>query len=126
MPDPRPDRHIDYVELTATDLPRAKTFYERAFGWTFQDWGDAYASFEGAKVGGGIRAAERVEPGGPLVILYGRDLESIHRSILDAGGAVVEPTFSFPGGRRFHFADTEGNVLAVWSDRTAEGSPIDV
>jgi hypothetical protein len=28
----------------------------------------------------------------------------------------VRETFSFPGGRRFHFADPEGNVLAVWSE----------
>jgi len=34
-----------------------------------------------------------------------------------AGGSVVEPIFSFTGGRRFHFADPSGNVLAVWSDR---------
>ena len=28
----------------------------------------------------------------------------------------TEPIFEFPGGRRFHFADPGGNVLAVWSD----------
>ncbi|NYG36708.1 VOC family protein [Janibacter alkaliphilus] len=28
---------IDYVELGATDLDAAKTFYESAFGWTFTD-----------------------------------------------------------------------------------------
>jgi predicted enzyme related to lactoylglutathione lyase len=34
-----------------------------------------------------------------------------------AGGKITKPTFSFPGGRRFHFADPSGNELAVWSDR---------
>jgi predicted enzyme related to lactoylglutathione lyase len=24
--------------------------------------------------------------------------------------------FSFPGGRRFHFTDPNGNELAVWSE----------
>jgi predicted enzyme related to lactoylglutathione lyase len=24
--------------------------------------------------------------------------------------------FAFPGGRRFHFRDLDGYVLAVWSD----------
>lgn len=33
-----------------------------------------------------------------------------------AGGAVVKPIFSFPGGRRFHFTDPAGNELAVWSE----------
>jgi len=32
-----------------------------------------------------------------------------------AGGRVVQPIFSFPGGRRFHFADPAGNVLGVWT-----------
>jgi predicted enzyme related to lactoylglutathione lyase len=36
--------------------------------------------------------------------------------VLSAGGKVVRETFDFPGGRRFHFADPEGNILAVWSD----------
>jgi len=31
-----------------------------------------------------------------------------------AGAQIVRPIFSFPGGRRFHFADPAGNVLAVW------------
>ena len=33
-----------------------------------------------------------------------------------AGGRIVKPTFSFPGGRRFHFADPSNNELSVWSE----------
>jgi predicted enzyme related to lactoylglutathione lyase len=33
-----------------------------------------------------------------------------------AGGKIVKPIFSFPGGRRFHFADPSGYELAVWSE----------
>jgi predicted enzyme related to lactoylglutathione lyase len=29
---------------------------------------------------------------------------------------LVKDTFSFPGGRRFHFQDPDGYELAVWSD----------
>ena len=44
MSDPSPHRHhgIDYVELTVTDLERAKRFYAEAFGWQFNDYGPAY------------------------------------------------------------------------------------
>lgn len=28
----------------------------------------------------------------------------------------VKSIFSFPGGRRFHFSDPNGNEYAVWSD----------
>jgi predicted enzyme related to lactoylglutathione lyase len=34
-------------------------------------------------------------------------------AVMDAGGLIVKPIFSFPGGRRFHFTDPNGNELAV-------------
>jgi predicted enzyme related to lactoylglutathione lyase len=40
-------------------------------------------------------------------------LEDTEQSILQAGGKVTLPIFSFPGGRRFHFTDPAGNELAV-------------
>jgi predicted enzyme related to lactoylglutathione lyase len=36
--------------------------------------------------------------------------------VTKAGGKIVKPTFDFPGGRRFHFADPSDNELAVWTD----------
>ncbi|MEO1404789.1 MAG: hypothetical protein AAFV72_26595 [Cyanobacteria bacterium J06635_1] len=33
--------------------------------------------------------------------------------------AAVQPIFSFPGGRRFHFCDPSGNEYAVWQDMNA-------
>ena len=43
------------------------------------------------------------------------DLEPIMRSVEAAGGRIVKPIFDFPGGKRFHFADPDGYVLAVWT-----------
>jgi predicted enzyme related to lactoylglutathione lyase len=40
----------------------------------------------------------------------------MERRVKQAGGKIVRPIFSFPGGRRFHFSDPSGNELAVWSD----------
>jgi predicted enzyme related to lactoylglutathione lyase len=51
-----------------------------------------------------------------LLVLYTSDLAAAQQKIKAAGGAIVKDTFSFPGGRRFHFADPNGNELAVWSD----------
>jgi predicted enzyme related to lactoylglutathione lyase len=52
----------------------------------------------------------------PLVVLYSADLKATEAAIVAAGGSIVVPTFEFPGGRRFHFSDGAGNVLAVWSE----------
>lgn len=114
---PRNENGIDYIELPAADIPAAKQFYGRAFGWTFTDYGPDYASFHGAGIDGGLRGEpERPPRGGALVILYAADLEAAEARVTQAGGEIVQPIFAFPGGRRFHFLDPAGNELAVWSD----------
>lgn len=52
-----------------------------------------------------------------LVILYSAQLEETLEKVRAAGGTIEKDIFSFPGGRRFHFTDPDGNELAVWSDR---------
>ena len=124
MLDNRQTHHvIDYIEINVTDMAPAKQFYSDAFGWEFTDYGDEYAGIQrGDAEMGGLRRMEQVIPGGPLVILYSRDLEASLGSVTAAGGEITAPIFSFPGGRRFQFRDPSGNELAVWSDREP-GSP---
>ncbi len=111
------DHAIDYIEFTAPDLSAVKKFYGDAFDWKFQDWGDEYAAFSDGRVDGGF-ARDEAKPGrGPLVILYTTDLEATQQRVRKAGGSITKDTFSFPGGRRFHFVDPGGNELAVWSDK---------
>ena len=109
------DRRIDYVEFTVTDMDAAKAFYAKAFGWKFTDYGPDYTAFEDGRLAGGFHTRGVV--GSPLVILYAVDLAAAERSVTEAGGTVVEH-HEFPGGRRFHFRDPGGNVLAVWTDQT--------
>jgi predicted enzyme related to lactoylglutathione lyase len=111
------DRRIDYIEFSVKSVPEAKRFYGSAFGWSFEDYGPDYASFADGRLSGGFQTAAQVQRGGPLVVIYAADLESMERRVREAGGSVVKPIFSFPGGRRFHFTDPSGNELAVWSDQ---------
>ncbi len=111
------DRRIDYIELPATDVARTKRFYIDVFGWKFTDYGPDYTSFEDGRLTGGFRKADRVETGGPLIVIFAMDLAATEKSVTKAGGRIVKPVFDFPGGRRFHFTDPSGNELAVWSDR---------
>jgi uncharacterized protein len=112
------DRRIDYIELSVTDVAAAKRFYGEVFGWRFEDYGPDYTSFADGRLTGGFSKAAAVRTGGPLIVIFAVDLEAVERRVRAAGGRIVRPTFSFPGGRRFHFADPGGNELAVWSDRT--------
>lgn len=59
------------------------------------------------------------QTGSALIVFYSKDLKQTQTKIVDAGGQVVKPIFSFPGGRRFHFCDPNGNEYAVWSDGDA-------
>jgi len=110
------DRRIDYIELGVDDIAAAKTFYGGVFGWKFTDYGPDYTSFEDGRLAGGFRLEEKVTAGGPLVVMYAVDLEAVRKAVEDQGGRITQEIFSFPGGRRFHFADPAGNILAVWSD----------
>ena len=53
----------------------------------------------------------------PLPVLYVEDLEAMQARVEAAGGTIVAPIFTFPGGRRFHFTDPAGTELAAWSER---------
>jgi len=112
---------INYIEFGATEISRAKEFYAAAFDWSFEEWGPDYISFDTASAGmaGGFRTRSAGETSGsaaPLVVLYSSDLAATEKAIVAAGGSIVVPTFDFPGGKRFHFSDGVGNVLAVWSE----------
>lgn len=114
---------MDYVEFPATDIEATKHFYNQVFGWQFQDWGPEYTSFNDGRLGGGFNheaqpagADGGAKTRGVLVVIYAALLDDIYRKVKDAGGKIVRETFDFPGGKRFHFADPNGNELAVWSE----------
>lgn len=114
------DQKIDYVEFPAADFDAVQAFYESAFGWEFTDYGPEYRAFTDGRLNGGFRHAELksiTANGSALVILYAEDLEGTRDKVTSSGGTIIEDIFSFPGGRRFQFADPNGNELAVWSDK---------
>lgn len=110
---------INYVEFPARDIEATKTFFTTVFGWSFDDFGPDYAAFSGQGIDGGFYKSDKVsssERGGALIVMYTDSLEEVQGRIESAGGTILKPIFSFPGGRRFHFTEPSGNELAVWSD----------
>jgi len=110
------DNQIDYIELPAKDIPATKRFYEAAFGWKFTDYGSEYTSFHDGRMAGGFTTEAPAPARGLLLVLYAADLAAAQKRITGAGGKIVKEIFDFPGGRRFHFTDPNGNELAVWSE----------
>ncbi len=119
------DRHekIDYVEFAAKDMEATKAFFGVAFGWSFTDYGPDYMDSPGGGIiTGFFRANQQSTPagGGALVTFYSSNLETTMEKIEQAGGAIVKPIFSFPGGSRFQFTEPSGNEFGVWSNHGME------
>jgi predicted enzyme related to lactoylglutathione lyase len=108
---------LDYIELAAPDVARAKAFYATAFAWEFNDYGPEYAgirSADGREEVGGLTAGSTPSAEGVLVLVYSEDIDASLRAVEAAGGTVTDPLFDYPGGRRFHFTDPAGNRLGVY------------
>lgn len=112
---------INYVELPARDIKATKTFFATVFGWAFIDYGPDYTAFTNQGIDGGFFRSDlssSTTNGAALIVFYSNNLEDTEAKVKSAGGQIIRPTFSFPGGRRFHFADPNDNEYAVWSDIT--------
>jgi len=110
---------INYVEFPSKDLQATKAFFASVFGWSFVDYGAEYTAFSNEGIDGGFYQSNltaTTADGGALVVFYSKDLENTQQKIEDAGGSIIKPVFPFPGGRRFHFTDPNGNEYAAWSD----------
>lgn len=110
---------INYVEYPAKDLQGTKAFFEKAFAWSFQDYGSEYSAFSNEGLDGGFYSAplySSASSSGALIVFFSERLEETLEKVSGAGGKIIKPIFEFPGGRRFHFTEPSGNEFAVWSD----------
>ena len=109
---------INYVEFPARDIKSTKKFFTKVFGWSFTDYGPDYTAFSNEGLDGGFfksKLNSSTKNGSALIVFYSKELEQTQSKIENAGGLIIKPIFSFPGGRRFHFCDPNGNEYAVWS-----------
>jgi predicted enzyme related to lactoylglutathione lyase len=108
-----------HIEIPTRDLKRAKAFYGKIFGWTFQDYGKEYALFQipGGGVGGGITKMKKV-PTKPVINAYieVEDVDAKLKEIKKARGKVLKPKTEIGGGMGAwaSFADNQGAVLFLW------------
>ena len=110
---------INYVEFPAKDIEATKAFFTAVFGWSFVDYGPEYTAFSNEGIDGGFFKSNLTvspENGSALIVFYSKTLEQTQSKIEKSGGSISKPIFAFPGGRRFHFQDPNGNEYAVWSD----------
>ncbi len=102
---------LNYLELPVAVTEPAKTFYATVMGWTFTDYGPDYAATTSGDTDMGLDADTMLTT--LLPVIQVDDLEATQSAVEAGGGVIVQPIFAFPGGRRFHFRDPDGHVLAA-------------
>jgi predicted enzyme related to lactoylglutathione lyase len=111
---------INYIEIPVKDVTASKQFFSQVFAWQFVDYGQDYACIKDAGIAGGLfksSSTVSIAQGSVLLVIYSDNLAASQRAIEKAGGVITMPTFSFPGGRRFHFSDINNNEYGVWSEK---------
>jgi uncharacterized protein len=118
---------INWFEIPATDIARAKKFYEQIFEIKMEDMempGMKYAMFPfepmKGKISGGLAQSPMHTPGLTGSILYlnaNPDLQHVLDRVEKAGGKVSMPKTSIgQNGFMAFFTDTEGNKMALHSN----------
>jgi uncharacterized protein len=118
---------LNWFEIPAADIKRAKKFYETIFGITMEEqdmMGMKMAFFPydpgSGKLSGGIVQGDMHKPSmdGTVVYLNGNpDLKSALDKIVSAGGKIIMPKTQISPeiGYMAFFIDTEGNRMALHS-----------
>jgi predicted enzyme related to lactoylglutathione lyase len=117
--------HIAHFEIFASDVERARKFYEQAFGWRFEVGGppDFYHIFTGPPAEHGLSRgliAKRKAPVAPGSFNAYRctisviSIKETTAAIESAGGKLRSAIIDIPGvGRLVEFADSEDNVVCA-------------
>ena len=110
---------LRHFSINADDVERARGFYERVFGWTFEPWGppDFYL-IGGAGVGGGLQGRREIVRGermlGVEATMAVDDVAATAAAVERAGGKVVSGPFHIETvGTLIYFQDTEGNIVGA-------------
>ena len=116
---------VVHFEIEATDLNRAKNFYQNAFGWEMEEWGAEYGDYLTVKTGdpkkptginGGIyRMNKKKELNAYSCVIAVDSIDKAMRAVKTAGGKILkEKPDDIPKvGLYMPCLDTEGNRFTL-------------
>jgi hypothetical protein len=116
--------NLSFFAINADDVPRARTFYEAVFGWSFEPWGPPgfYLIETGkervAAVQGALQERRELVRGQKVVgfecTITVENIDQTIRDIESHGGKMVSTKFHIPNVCTVaYFQDPEGNIAAV-------------
>jgi len=116
--------HVAHFAINADDLPAARRFYEKVFGWKFKAWGPPgfYMIEMGAAPAtgllGSLQGRRELVPGQRMVgfecTIAVDSIDDTERAVREAGGTVLMDRSIIDGvGTLMWFADLDGNVFGA-------------
>lgn len=115
-----------HFEIHVDDMERARSFYEKVFGWSFQSWGDVnyYVIATGEEGTPGINGGMMPRQGGSGDKVTGwvntvgvDDLDAVLATVGANGGTIALPKEKMEGvGWVAYAKDTEGNLFGMIED----------
>lgn len=119
-----PHSPVRHFAINADDLPRARRFYERVFGWTFEAWGPPgfymidTGSADTPAVLGSLQQRREIVPGAHMLgfecTIAVPDIAAAERAVVANGGTILMPRSTIPTvGHLFWFRDSEGNIAGA-------------
>jgi uncharacterized protein len=115
--------NVDFFAINADDVPRARKFYEKVFGWSFEPWGppNFYLIETGPETGavrGGLQERRELVRGQKMIgfecTISVANIDQAIRAIEANGGRLAAPKAHIPTvGTVAYFFDTEGNVAGI-------------
>ena len=116
--------HIRHFAINADDVERARAFYQRVFGWTFEAWGPPgfYRIHTGQGAGSGMFGAlqerralvEGVRTNAFECTVAVDDVDATAKAVVAQGGRILMDKATIAGvGDLIFFEDPEGNIAGA-------------
>ena len=125
---------VVHFEMPYDDAKRVAKFYQDAFGWQMQQFGEDMGNYviaqttetangrpttPGAINGGFFQKTPDWPAQYPSVVIAVENIEAAMKDVGKAGGKVLGKPMDIPGvGRYVSFTDTEGNRVSLLQPRT--------
>ena len=113
-----------HIELSTTDLPKAKAFYGQLFGWKLTDNQMDQGTYTLVDVGDGVGGGmmQQMMPGAGsawLAYVAVDDLAASTSKTRELGAHVMMDSMEVPNMGTFSiFTDPTGAMLALWQPKT--------
>jgi predicted enzyme related to lactoylglutathione lyase len=116
--------NLSHFAINADDVPRARRFYEKVFGWRFEAWGPpkffqiTTGTAKDPGVRGALQGRRALLPGKPTLgfecTFSVADVDAVAAAVRKNGGRILMEKATIAGvGDLIFFEDTEGNVAGA-------------